>query len=142
MSQAQNGSTVKVHYTGTLEDGTQFDSSHGRDPLELTIGEGTVIPGFEASIVGMEPGDTKQVKLEPHEAYGDRHEQLVQTIQRSQIPPELELQVGQQLQAKGPDGNVVVVTVSDLADDTVTLDGNHPLAGKTLNFEIEMVEVS
>jgi peptidylprolyl isomerase len=142
MSQAQNGSTVKVHYTGTLQDGTQFDTSRGREPLELTLGEGAVIPGFESAIVGMAEGDTKSVTLEPGEAYGDRHEQLVQTIDRGQIPPELELQEGQQLQVKSQEGNVVVVTVAELAEDSVTLDGNHPLAGKTLNFEIEMVEVS
>jgi peptidylprolyl isomerase len=141
MSQAQSGSTVKVHYTGTLEDGTQFDTSHGREPLELTVGEGSVIPGFESAIVGMAAGDTKEVTLEPGDAYGDRHDQLVQTIGREQIPPELELEVGQQLQVKAPDGNVVVVTVADVADDSVTLDGNHPLAGKTLNFEIQLVEV-
>ncbi|HMB67778.1 MAG TPA: peptidylprolyl isomerase [bacterium] len=142
MSQAQNGSTVKVHYTGTLKDGTQFDSSRGREPLELTLGEGAVIPGFESAIVGMAEGETKEITLEPGDAYGDRHEQLVQTIDREQIPPELELEPGQQLQVKSQEGNVVVVTVAEVAEDAVTLDGNHPLAGKTLNFEIEMVEVS
>lgn len=98
MSQAQRGSKVKVHYTGKLEDGTTFDSSRGSEPLELTIGESGVIPGFEESIIGMTVGDSKEIRLEPADAYGDHQDQLVQQVERSQIPTELELEVGRQLQ--------------------------------------------
>jgi FKBP-type peptidyl-prolyl cis-trans isomerase 2 len=141
MTQAKNGDTVKVHYTGTLDDGTQFDSSVGGEPLEVTLGEGGVIPGFEQALEGMAVGDKKTVNIPVEEAYGEAHPELVQEIPREQIPAEIELEIGVQLQAEGPQGPFVV-TVTELAEETVTLDGNHPLAGKALNFDLEMAEIT
>ncbi|MFC1684659.1 peptidylprolyl isomerase [Pseudomonadota bacterium] len=140
MTQAKNGDTVMVHYTGTLDDGTQFDSSVGGEPLEVTLGEGGVIPGFEQALEGMAVGDKKTVNIPVEEAYGEAHSELVQEIPRDQIPAEIELEIGVQLQAEGPQGPFVV-TVTDLAEETVTLDGNHPLAGKALNFDLELAEI-
>ena len=140
MTQAKNGDIVMVHYTGTLDDGTQFDSSVGGEPLEVTLGEGGVIPGFEQALEGMAVGDKKSVNIPVEEAYGEAHSELIQEIPRDQIPAEIELAVGIQLQAEGPQGPFVV-TVTDLADETVTLDGNHPLAGKALNFDLELAEI-
>jgi peptidylprolyl isomerase len=140
MTQASTGNTIKVHYTGTLDDGTQFDSSAGRDPLEVTLGEGQVIPGFEKGLEGMAIGEKKSIHIPADEAYGDHHPELVQEVPREHIPQEIELEVGVQLQAQGPNGPFVVV-VTDLSDETATLDGNHPLAGKALNFDLELVEI-
>ena len=140
--QAKTGDTVKVHYTGKLEDGTQFDSSAGRDPLEFTLGEGRIIPGFEAAVVGMNPGDTKTVTIPSDQAYGQRREEAVQQFPREMIPQHIELQIGMQLQANSPDGQPIVLRVTDIAEETVTLDGNHPLAGQNLVFDLELVEVA
>ena len=142
MTQATTGNTVKVHYTGTLDDGTQFDSSIGGEPLEVTLGEGQVIPGFEQALEGMAVGDTKSIHIPAAEAYGEYHAEMVQEVDRSNIPPEIELEVGIQLQASGPDGQPFLLMVTELTDTTVTLDGNHPLAGKALNFALEMVEIA
>jgi len=142
MSTPQTGQTVKVHYTGTLEDGTQFDSSAGRDPLEFTMGEGQVIPGFEQALSDMEIGDTKTVNIPAEEAYGPHQPELVQQVAREQIPADIELAVGVQLQAQGPEGQVFRLVVTELDDANVTLDGNHPLAGKALTFELELVEIA
>lgn len=142
MSTPQPGQTVKVHYTGTLEDGTQFDSSAGREPLEFTLGAGQVIPGFEQALAEMEVGETKTVNIPVDQAYGAHQPELVQQVERSQIPSEIELAVGVQLQAQGPEGQVFRLVVTELADDSVTLDGNHPLAGKALTFELELVEIA
>ncbi len=142
MATAENGSTVKIHYTAKYEDGTVFDTSRERDPLEFTIGEGKTIEGFEESAVGMAPGDTKEITLEPNKAFGVRDESMVQAIERSQIPDDIELAVGMPLQVQSPEGETYMVSVVALDDESVTLDGNHPLAGMTLDFEIEMVEVS
>ena len=139
MRQATTGDTVKVHYTGTLDDGTQFDSSGGRPPLEVTIGSGQVIPGFEEALVGMAEGETKNVTVEPEGAYGPHHDQLVQTVERERIPSEIELEVGTLLQATDASGNQIRLQVVDFGDDTVTLDGNHPLAGKPLTFQVQLV---
>ena len=141
MSQAKSGDTVRIHYTGTLDDGTQFDSSTGSDPLEFALGAGHVIPGFDAAVEGMTVGDTKSVSIEPAEAYGERHEQLIQDVPKSALPDEIDAQVGMQLQGHGPDGQVTRFIVSAVADDTITLDANHPLAGHKLNFDIELVEI-
>ena len=142
MSTPQPGQTVKVHYTGTLEDGTQFDSSDGRDPLEFTLGEGQVIPGFEQALAEMAVGETKTVQIPADQAYGEHQPELVQEVDRAQIPDEIELAVGVQLQAQGPDGQVFRLVVTELAEASVTLDGNHPLAGKALTFELELVEIA
>ena len=140
MTQAAVGDTVKVHYTGTLEDGTQFDSSAGREPLEFILGEGQVISGFEKGVEGMAVGDQKSIHIPVEEAYGQHHPELVQEVPREQIPEEIELEVGLQLQAQGPNGPFLLL-VTGLTDETAILDGNHPLAGKDLNFELELVEI-
>jgi peptidylprolyl isomerase len=138
---AKQGDTVRVHYKGSLEDGEVFDSSSGRAPLEFTIGEGNIIPGFEEAVVGMQPGDSKTEKIPPERAYGARRDDLEFEVDKARIPPELELQVGQQLKVEGPDGEVSRVTVSQVSDSAVTLDANHPLAGRDLVFEIELLEI-
>lgn len=141
MSRAKNGDTVKIHYTGTLDDGTEFDSSAGRDPLEFQLGGGKVIPGFDNAVEGMTVGDSKNVRIEPDEAYGQRHEQLVQDVQRSALPDDLTPEVGMALQSQSPDGRVMMLTVTAVAEDTITVDGNHPLAGQALSFDIELVAI-
>lgn len=142
MAKAENGNTVKIHFTGKYEDGTEFDSSRDRDPLEFTVGEGKTIEGLEEGVVGMEPGDTKELTLTPDKAFGDRDEDMVRAIERTQIPEEIDLAVGMPLQVQSPEGETYMVMVVDLDEETVTLDGNHPLAGLTLTFEIELVEVA
>ena len=142
MSQAKTGDTVHVHYTGTLEDGTEFDSSAGRDPLEFTVGSGQVIPGFENAVEGMAVGDSKSVNISPEEGYGHRNEQMVQEVPKTALPEDLEPSEGMMLQAQNPDGKVVNLTVTSVADESITVDANHPLAGKTLNFAIELVKIA
>lgn len=141
MSNAKAGDTVKIHYTGKLDDGTQFDSSAGRDPLEFELGGGQVIPGFDSAVDGMSVGESKSVRIEPDQAYGERHEQLVQEVPRSALPDDLEPQVGMGLQSQSPDGQVMMLMVTSVGEDSVTLDANHPLAGQALNFDIELVEI-
>lgn len=141
MSEAKNGSLVKVHYTGKLNDGTQFDSSAGGNPLEFTVGKGEVIPGFEQAVVGMNVGDKKTVEIGPDEAYGQHREDRVLQMEREKLPDNIDPKVGIRLQAKQPDDSVITFTVTDVTDDTVTLDANHPLAGKDLIFDIELVDV-
>ena len=142
MAKAENGSTVKVHFTGKYEDGSVFDTSLERDPLEFVVGEGRTIEGLEEAVVGMEPGDTKEITLAPDKAFGDRDEKMVSPVERSQMPDEIERAVGMPLQVQSPQGDTYMVMVVDFDDDTVTLDGNHPLAGLTLTFEIELMEVA
>jgi len=141
MSQAKSGDTVRIHYTGKLDDGTQFDSSAGRDPLEFALGGGQVIPGFDAAVEGMAVGDSKSVSIEPGDAYGERHEQLVQDVPRSALPEQMEASVGMQLQGQSPDGQVSQFLVTAVTEETITVDANHPLAGYRLNFDIELVEI-
>lgn len=142
MAQAKQGDTVKVHYTGKLDDGTVFDSSVGRDPLEFTIGSGQIIAGFDAGVTGMNAGESKTVQIPSLEAYGPHHEEMVITVGREEFPPEIPPTVGDQLQMRHETGQVVMVTVTDVTDTNVTLDANHPLAGKDLTFDIELVEVA
>lgn len=142
MAEAKEGSTVKVHYTGKLEDGTVFDSSEGRDPIEFTVGAGQIIPGFENGVTGMKPGDKKTVEVTADDAYGPRNEQMIQEFQKSELPPDLELEEGMQLQAQGPNNQPLLLTVAEVRDESVLLDANHPLAGKDLTFEIELLEVA
>ncbi len=141
MSQAKAGDTVKIHYTGTLDDGTQFDSSAGRDPLEFELGGGQVIAGFDKAVEGMTVGDSKTVRIEADDAYGPRHEQLVQEVPRSALPDDLTPEQGMALQASGPQGQVMQVTVVAVNEDTLTVDANHPLAGQPLNFSLELVSI-
>ena len=142
MQQADTGNTVKVHYTGKLDDGTTFDSSIGGEPLQFTLGEGQMIPGFEKAVLGMELGATVTVKIPADEAYGPRREELVGVVERDQVPPDLNPEVGQRLQVQHDDGQITVVTVIEISDSSVKLDANHPLAGKDLTFEIELVEIN
>ncbi|HNP63352.1 MAG TPA: peptidylprolyl isomerase [Woeseiaceae bacterium] len=142
MSQAKSGDTVKIHYTGTLADGTQFDSSAGRDPLEFALGSGQVIPGFDSAVDGMAVGDSKTVDIPPEEAYGQRHEQLIQQVPKSALPEEMEPEAGMQLQSQSPDGQIMNLVVTEVAEETITVDGNHPLAGQTLTFDIELVAIA
>jgi len=141
MAEAKNGDTVKVHYKGTLEDGTIFDSSHERGPLEFTLGENKVIEAFERAVVGMGEGDNKNVTIPPEEAYGDYQDNLVIELERDKVPPDISPEVGMMLQLTSDDGRATNVLVTDVSDQSITLDANHPLAGKTLNFEINLVEI-
>ena len=139
MSKAKSGDKVRIHYTGKLDDGTQFDSSAGREPLEFDLGGGGVIPGFDSAVDGMAVGESKSVKIESEEAYGPRHEELIQDVPKSELPDDMELSVGLQLQAQNPEGQVMRFTITEVTDDTITVDGNHPLAGQDLTFELEVV---
>jgi peptidylprolyl isomerase len=141
MAKAKSGDTVKVHYTGRLEDGTEFDSSKDGDPLTFEIGAGRVIRGFEQAVTGMTPGETRTEMIPAERAYGPRREEMALVMQRSRIPKGLELKIGQVLQVRGPEGEHTRVTVTAMSESTVTLDANHPLAGKSLSFEIELVEI-
>ena len=142
MSQAKKGDSVKIHYTGTLEDGTVFDSSAGRDPLDFTLGGGQVIVGFEEAVLGMAIGDKKKVTIPSHKAYGEKNEELVIEVPRNQVPPDLNPEVDQKLQMGGPNGELVVVTVVAVTDEVVVLDANPPLAGKDLIFDLELVAIA
>jgi peptidylprolyl isomerase len=141
MAQAQYGNTVKVHYTGKLEDGQIFDTSIQREPLQFTIGEDQVIPGFEQAIVGMAPGESKTTKLSPDTAYGPHRKEMVAVVDRNKLPEHLEPKVGEQLQVRQPDDQAMIVTIAEVTESTVTLDANHPLAGKELTFDIQLVEI-
>lgn len=141
MAEAKQGDTVAIHYTGRLDDGTVFDSSRDRDPLEFTLGEGKVIPGFEKAVEGMTEGETKETTIPPEEAYGPRNEEMVLTVERDRLPAELDPEVGQHLQMQTQDGQIFEVTVADLDDESVKLDANHPLAGQDLTFDLEVVRV-
>lgn len=141
MAQAKQGDTVNVHYTGKLDNGTVFDSSVNREPLEFTIGEGRVIPGFEEAVVEMNPGDSKTVKIPANEAYGPRRDEMIVVVDRSQFPPDLNPEVGEQLEMRQADGQSFIVTVTDINDSNVTLDANHPLAGEDLTFDIQLMDI-
>ncbi|WP_292410200.1 MULTISPECIES: FKBP-type peptidyl-prolyl cis-trans isomerase [unclassified Methanoculleus] len=141
MAQVKEGDTVKVHYTGKLEDGTVFDSSNEREPLEFTIGNGQIISGFEQAVIGMTPGETKTATIPPEEAYGPHREDMTLTVDREQFPEDINPEPGQQLQIQQPDGKAAIVVVSDVSTSTVTLDANHPLAGKPLTFDIRLMDV-
>ena len=141
MENAQAGNVVKVHYTGKLEDGTVFDSSEGREPLEFTLGSGQVIEGFDQAVTGMSVGETRSAHIPADEAYGQRRDDLMLEVDRQQIPEGIDLEVGTQLQLQQQDGRAVPVTVAELGSDSVTLDANHPLAGKDLIFDLELVAV-
>lgn len=141
MTRAKEGDTVRVHYTGKLEDGSVFDSSREREPLEFTIGSGQVIKGFESAVTGMTAGESKSTTLEPEDAYGPHREELLARVDKDQLPKDLDVEVGQRLQVQQADGRSLVVAVAEIADSTITLDANHELAGKTLTFDLELVEV-
>jgi peptidylprolyl isomerase len=142
MSQAQQGDTVQIHYTGRLDDGTVFDSSEGRDPLEFTLGEGQVIPGFESAVRGMSAGEQKTMRIPSDEAYGPRQEELVLSVPRAQFPDAMQPEVGQKLRMQTADGQSFVVEVVEVETEAVQVDANHPLAGRDLTFDIEVVSVA
>ena len=144
MSEAKQGDTVKIHYTGRLDDGSEFDSSLGGEPLEFTLGEGRVIAGFEQAVVGMTEGGSKTVTIEADQAYGPRNEQAVQDVPLTALPDQIreDLKVGMRLQANDPNGQPLVLTVTTIGDEAVTLDANHPLAGQDLTFDLELVEIA
>lgn len=140
MDSAKPGDKVQVHYTGMLEDGSIFDSSDGRDPLEFTLGSGQVIPGFDRAVSGMSPGQERSVRIPASDAYGDRKDDLVIVVEREQLPPDMDPVIGQQLQLK-QDGRGFVVTVKDVGPESITLDANHPLAGEDLEFKVQLVSI-
>jgi peptidylprolyl isomerase len=142
LSTAEQGSTVKVHYTGTLKNGQQFDSSREREPLEFTLGEGKLIPGFEEAVTGMEEGDVESITIPAKEAYGERRDDLVVEVSKEELPQNAEPEVGMQLELKNQDGQAIPVQITEIKDEVVVLDANHPLAGKDLNFEIELLEIA
>ena len=141
MAQAKDGDTVKVHYTGKLQDGTVFDSSANRDPLQFTVGERQVIPGFEDSVIGMNPGESKTIEIASDKAYGPYRNEMTITLERDQFPEHLNLQTNQQVQLVREDGQAFIVRVTEISDSTVTLDANHPLAGQDLTFDIQLIEI-
>jgi peptidylprolyl isomerase len=136
----KQGDKVKVHYTGTLEDGKIFDSSQGKPPLSFTIGSGQVIPGFNDAVIGMEVGETKDVTIPVEQAYGERKDELVIIAPVEQIPPDLKPEIGQMLEVGGASGEILKVRVVELDENNITLDANPPLAGQDLNFQIQLVE--
>jgi FKBP-type peptidyl-prolyl cis-trans isomerase 2 len=142
VNQAKAGDTVKVHYTGKFEDGTVFDTSSESDPLQFTIGQSQVIPGFEEAVVGMAPGESKTTEIVADNAYGDYNEEMILEVERDRFPEGLDPKIDQQLQVRQEDGQTFVVTVTEISDSSVTLDANHPLAGKDLTFDIELIEIS
>ncbi len=141
MAQAQSGDVVKVHYTGKLDDGTVFDSSTAREPLEFKLGDDQLIPGFENAVVGMNAGESKTVKIVADEAYGPRRQEMVLVVDRAQFPDEIDPKVGEQMRMRDPNGREFRAKVKDASEETVTLDGNHPLAGEDLTFDIQLVEI-
>ncbi|MFC6639076.1 peptidylprolyl isomerase [Sulfitobacter sp. JBTF-M27] len=141
MTQVKSGDTVAIHYTGTLLDGTQFDSSEGREPLEYEVGSGHIIPGLDAAMPGMEVGDKKTVKIASADAYGPLNPEMRQAVPREGIPADIPLEVGTQLQMQTPEGQTLPVMVVEVDEATVTLDANHPLAGKDLQFDIELMKI-
>jgi FKBP-type peptidyl-prolyl cis-trans isomerase 2 len=141
MEQAKQGDTVQVHYTGKLEDGTVFDTSRSRHPLRFTIGKGQVIEGFEQAVAGMNVGESKTATIPVEQAYGPRRDDMIVTVKRDQLPPDVNPNVGQRLEITQEDNKVILVTVVDITESTITLDANHPLAGKPLIFELELVGI-
>ncbi len=139
---ADNGNTVKVHYTGRLEDGTVFDSSEGREPLEVTLGSGSVIPGFEKGLLGMKVDEKKTITIPAEEAYGLHREELTMQVPKTDFPDEITPEVGLQLDMEREDGQNIPVTIVNIENESVTLDANHPLAGKALIFDLTLVEVA
>jgi peptidylprolyl isomerase len=141
LTMIEPGKTVKVHYKGTLDDGSVFDSSEGRDPLEFQVGSGQVIPGFDSAIQQMDVGSSKTITIPSNEAYGEVRQEMIALIPHAQLPDDLDPQVGQMLQLQTPQG-ALPVRVTDVKDNGIVIDGNHPLAGEDLTFELTVVEAA
>ena len=141
MTGIREGDLVRVHYIGKLQNGEIFDSSDGEDPLNVKVGEGNIIPGFERALIGMEVGEKKTFDLTPEQAFGQRRDELVHVVDRNQISTDMKLEVGMQLALKGKEEEPIPAHIVDLTDSTVTIDTNHPLAGKSLIFEIDVLDV-
>ncbi len=141
MKTAQNGDTVRVHYTGTLKDGTIFDSSEGREPLEFTIGDGFLMPAFEQGVIGLAEGETKTISVAAEDAFGPRRDKLIGKIPRHQLPDDLIPEVGMQLQMMAPDEQPLIIRIIDVNDEDITVDANHELAGEDLEFHVELVKI-
>jgi peptidylprolyl isomerase len=142
MAAAKKGDTVKINYTGKLEDGTMFDTSANKEPLEFTIGKSKIIAGFEQAVIGMNPGESKTVNIPMEQAYGAHRSDMVVNVDRKELPPDLKPVLGQQLQISQDENNVIVVSVTQISDTHVTLDANHPLAGKNLVFDITLMGIA
>jgi FKBP-type peptidyl-prolyl cis-trans isomerase 2 len=141
MAAARQGDTVRIHYTGRFPDGTPFDSSDGRDPLEFTLGSGQIIPGLDNAVQGMSVGETRSVEVPADQAYGQHDPNGRQAVPRAQVPEHVPLDIGTRLQLQDPSGRTIPVTVAEVTDEAVVLDANHPLAGRDLVFEVELVEI-
>lgn len=140
----KKGDTIKVHYTGSFEDGKVFDSSEGREPLEFKAGEGMVVKGFDDAVIGMEKGEEKEVDINPEEGYGQSNPELQQKVPKDKFPPEMgdKLQPGAMIMLQGPDGNQIPAHIKEVGDSEVTIDLNHPLAGKKLHFKVKIEEIA
>jgi len=141
MSLVKENATVKVHYTGKLADGQVFDSSEGKEPIEFTLGQGQLIPGFEKGLINMKLNEKKTINIPKDEAYGDSREDLIQEVQKSELPDEIKPEVGMGLVSKSQDGREMNLLVAEVKEDSIVVDGNHPLAGKDLVFDLEVVEI-
>ena len=141
MQQVKNGDTINVHYHGTLSDGTTFDSSEGREPLQFTVGKGQVIKGFDDAVLDMKPGDKKTVNIPVADAYGERNDDMMMEYPISEFPADMKPEVGMELQMGDNSGNVFPVVITEVNNETVLLDANHPLAGQDLTFELELVSI-
>ena len=142
MQQVKNGDTVRVHYHGKLTDGSTFDSSEGRDPLEFTVGSGQVIKGFDDAMIDMHPGEKKTVSIPVDQAYGHRNDDMMMEYPKTEFPADMTPQIGMELHMSDNMGNVFPVVIAEVNDETVLLDANHPLAGQNLTFEIELVSIA
>jgi len=142
MALAKAGDTVQVHYTGRLDDGTVFDSSVGGEPIEFVLGEHHVIPGFEDGVTGMEVGETKTILIPNDQAYGPHMDEMMLTIPREQVPPHITLELGEMLELRQPTGEALTVRITELTDASITLDGNHPLAGEDLTFDLQLTSIA
>lgn len=141
MEKVKDGDTISLHYTGSLDDGTVFDSSEGGQPLSFTVGSGQVIAGFDDGVRGMEVGETKDITIAPENAYGEYHEELVRVVPKSAFPPNVTPAVGLGFELELPSGQTLPVRIIDVEDDNVTLDANHLLAGENLNFKVRLISI-
>jgi FKBP-type peptidyl-prolyl cis-trans isomerase 2 len=141
MAEAKQGDTVQLHYMGKLQDGTIFDSSRERRPLQFTIGKGQVIAGFEQAVIGMKIGELKTARIPMEQAYGPHRDDMIVTMDRSKLPPGVNPKIGQRLEITQVDDQTSLVTVTDVSESTMTVDANHPLAGKELTFDLELVGI-